>query len=142
MVITRITILLIFWFTTLATFAQDTWMIQVKLQKVCVTESLPSFETTKKVLIYTDGKFFGLYTGYDTLSLSEQPSYGNIVKYIDRIPGHNNQVYTMYKERNSRGFIIILTPIKPYRRSRLWSIIISTYERNREMGEELHQTRE
>lgn len=142
MVITRITILLIFWFAALATSAQDTWMIQVKLQRVCVTESLPSFETTRRVLIYADGKFFGLYTGYDTLSLEEKPSYGNVVKYIDRTPGHNDQVYTMYKERNSLGFIIILAPVKPYKRSRLWSIIISTYARNREMGEELHQTRE
>ena len=102
------------------TYGQSVYKLKVKLERVAVTHVAPVTRVTREVLIVVHEKYFGLYTGYDTLDLIEVKQIDGFPVYIDR--RHNDQKYFMVKKRTDEGFALFLCPLKPYKRREVYGI--------------------
>lgn len=117
------TFIFIFWFIlSIHAYGQSVYKIRMTLERVPINHTFPVVKEQKTILIVTEGKYFGLYTGYDTLYLEATKPLSRDYVSIYRDVLHDNQLYYIIKVKTDLGFSIFLVPIKPYLRPRLWGI--------------------
>lgn len=109
------------------TYAQSVYRLNASVQRTPINHHGPTISEDRKVLIVIEGGNYGVFDGYDTLYLvpskdgyehqgRNYPCYQDIE--------HDNQNYNLYVIKNSSGFVMFVTPLKPFNR-RLYSITIS-----------------
>lgn len=103
-------------------YGQTAYKLDVQLERIPVNHhKSPSSEITK-VLLVTEDKYLGIYTGLDTLVLEKVKQVSTVYVYIDKL--HDDQQYSVMMVKDV-GFILFVTPIKPYKRE-LWSLTIAS----------------
>lgn len=84
---------------------------------------IPISDTLRVVFVIED-KNIGIVTIYDTLALIYQTRSGNFIVFIDCY--HDEQEYSLERHMYKSRFLWILSPLKPYSRRKVYSLILES----------------